>query len=258
MRLFFVLLCCCLLNQFLLSQSRFSYGINIQAGLSGKTKLEESHNSLTTTDTHRSRRHVFVPVVGVGVWGDYMLREKLSVQSGLQYVNSGNTEVHRGYTESRNTSRIISFHDYSYMFRAHQLQLPFEFKLELGQGQLKPVFSLGAQLSYEWLGTIYKENNANVDEDNRVDVTVWSRETRTMIDYRPLNLQPFIGFGFRLNEQMLVRLRHSWKFGEQVVRWGPSGFDSDFILRSPITVATYRTQTTHSKLFTIDLAYRLY
>lgn len=262
MRFFFLLICCCFLNSILLSQSRFSYGINLQAGLSGKTKKWESHEHVDPTNfnTYRSRRHVLVPAAGMGAWVNYTLGKNIFLQSGLQYMNTGNTAANERRSVFQGPPTRVTYRDYTYSFRAHQLQLPFEANVELGQGNVRPILALGVQLSYEWFGKIYHEDDIDLDDNDRSYVTVWTRKDREMYDFRALNLQPFFGFGFRLNEQMTIRLRQVWKFKEETLRWRTANSVPDDVLFSPIEVPPYRfhTPTTHRKVTTLEITYRLF
>ena len=265
MRSIIVLVFGIFLSLSVVGQSRFSFGLSTQVGLSGKNTHQERENFFRGTVPTRSyseEGNKFVAVAGAGVWAAYDLTNSIAVQAGLQYVNSGNTDYRQSYSETIATGQRSFATALSYRFRAHQLQLPLEIKLGLPLNKIQPQLILGAQLSRDWIGTIYAENPYYRDEPDREYVVAWSEDYRADFSAERLSVQPFVGFGLRLNDVMNISLRHTWIPETQAITWEenyipPSPSENPMIIICGV-LNRYRTQSTHQQSTTIKLEYRLF
>ena len=131
MRTIFTLTLFSIATSFLLAQSRFSFGVNAQIGLSGKTNGIENQNSFRGTFNYSEERNPLVPVLGAGGWVAYNLSEKMRFQTGLQYANSGNVDLYHSYAEVVRTGERTAEFSNKYHFRVHQLQLPLEIQFSI-------------------------------------------------------------------------------------------------------------------------------
>lgn len=263
MRATILLICCFMGAQILLAQGRFSFGVSAQIGMTDGLKEPEVRASFSTGYYVEERGSSVVPVAGGGAWVNYQLNGKLSLQSGLQYLNMGNTYFRKGYSELIATNQR-SYYESVYDFRADQLQLPLEVNISIGKGTIKPIFSFGAQLSYEWLGVIYHESPAFRDAQDRVIVSRWGNENRILSDYDHFSVQPVFGFGLRLNENMSIRLRRTWGGRNQEVSWQEKYFSPlepnapGVLIIIDDVPSWYSVPTSHHRFTTLEISYCLF
>lgn len=213
--LLLVVLCC--LSVPLAAQARFSAGIHVYTGLTGEFNY---HNYDTGNSPFLWRqRHPLVTVGGLGGWVDYDIGGNLHLIVGLQYTNSGSTEIDEVYTDGPLFDRPVPFYARKNSFRLHQLQLPLTAHVFLGEGKMRPELLIGAQLSHNWMGRIYAESPSYIDEQGEPFAFSWGRNERTVHVFIPLNIQLVLGVGLRLNPQMRIELRQFWHDKDQSIVW---------------------------------------
>ena len=263
MRTFFTLLLLSIATAGLWAQSPFSFGINAQLGLSGETKGIERQSDFRGTFDYSEERHPLVPVIGAGGWVAYAVNEKVRFQTGLQYVNSGNVDLYHSYAESLSTGQRTSEYTTKYHFRAHQLQLPLEIQLSIGKGKLQPLISLGAQITRDWVGNIYRENPYFIDDEMRTFIWTSLPKDRNEVDAHILGVQPVLGFGLHFNDQLSVRLRRTWIGQKQQLNWYENLNPYPIDAPNPIFGwygASYsqQTESTHRQVTSLEFSYRIF
>lgn len=265
MRSILTLLCCIFLTSLLMGQTRLSFGLNAQIGLSGKAKVDESSKRFGNTDSYQRSGNHLVGVAGAGLWAAYEISPKLALRSGIQYQSSGNKDFRESYSEDIRTGQITFPSSSAISFRAHQLQVPLELQIRIGQGKMQPTLSFGAQYSYDWIGSIYAESILFQGSDQTEYVNEWTPERREEFSMAKSNIQPVFAVGLRINEQMSVRLRRSWIAQEQTISWRENFEHIEQVpsLDDPIVIIcgtpfSYWTNSTHRQTTTLEISYRLF
>lgn len=253
------------MSSFLLGQSKFSFGLNAQVGLSGKAALAEEVDRFGTTDFYHRSGNRLVGVAGGGFWAAYDFSPKIALRSGIQYQSSGSKDYRENYSEDIRTGQILFPSSFSFSFRANQIQVPLEFQIRIGQGKMQPTLSFGAQYSYDWVGSIYAEMSFFQGADQFESLNEWTPERRTGFEMDGSRVQPVLGVGLRINDQMNVRIRRTWAGQSQKVRWRenfdyfePTLSPDDPIVTICGTPYHYQTNSTHRQTTTVEISYRLF
>ncbi|MEL6656590.1 MAG: outer membrane beta-barrel protein [Bacteroidota bacterium] len=263
MRTIFILFLFSIATSFLVAQSHFSFGINAQLGLSGEINGIEEQSQSRGSFNYAEERNPLVPVMGAGGWVAYIANDKVRFQAGLQYVNSGHVDFSRTYSGLVSTGQRTSGYYYEYRFRAHQIQLPFEIQLSIGRGKLRPFVSFGTQLTRDWIGNIYGESPLFIGNEVRTQIRTWSPNKRNEVDTHHLGIQPVFGFGIRLNDQLSVRLRHTWMGREQQIEWYEELEHLQGIVPNPTfgwygTISNHRTASIHRQVTSLEFSYVIF
>lgn len=241
------------------AQSRWSVGAETQLGLNGKTAKETSSNSFNGTFYENAEWNTLVPAVGGGAWVQYQITPLLGLRAGVSYLNGGNKHRRRSYSEVVATGQSTLTYDQSYSFRTQQMMVPLELILELGEGKVRPFFSVGAQWSKAWAGTIFDEELVNRTEDY---IIAWSEANSDNRELDHKSIQVIASIGLQLNKQMSIRLRQSWSKEGQHLGWREQ--QQDLSPLSPIIYCEcygpnfYRTRTVHQQLSSIQFTYLLF
>lgn len=241
------------------AQSRWSIGTETQLGLSGKSAKEVHHSSFGGTVYENAEWNTVVAVAGAGLWAQYQILPEVGIRTGVSYLNGGNNHKRQGYSEVLATGQKTLTFDQSYSFRTQQLVVPLELVLELGKGQVRPFFSVGAQWSKSRIGTIFDEETIYRTEDY---VLAWTEENRDRMKVEDEAIQLIASLGLRLNDDMVIRIRRVWSQKEQSIEWYQN-FDMDFYgSEFPIficgTINSYRTRSFHQQLTSVQFSYRLF
>ena len=248
----------------LFAQSRFSFGLNAQLGLSGKANVKESQDFFSGSLYQEDLSNPLVPAAGIGGWVEYQSTEKVSFRSGLQYVNTGNIDLRETSNQVLSTGQFTSQSSFQYHFRVHQLQLPLELQIGLGQSQgVKPFLTFGAQLTRDWVRNIYTESDYMFGIESYASRSVWLPEYRLDQNTNTLGIQAVLGFGVKLNDNMSVRLRHTWQSEERAVEWTEDYSQWEIHTNDPDVIwcgviGSYSAETMHRRLTSLEFSYRLY
>lgn len=256
-----ILLCCILFFAgTMLAQGRWSAGVDAQIAFTGMNKGDANeYDNNTGTVYYNVDENVLQAGAGAGLWAQYQITRGVGLRMGLGYLNSGNKDRNLSYSEVSATGRKTLFSDEFYEFRAHQLQVPIEFVLEPGKANVRMVFSVGAQLNNSWRATIYQENDYG---NNSYSITSWDNENSSLDNRHQMIVQPVASIGVRINDQMLIRLRHAWAKPAEL-NWYQNYDHYDFS-DSPEGVLTcgvgsyYSTTITNQRMTSLQFSYQIF
>lgn len=197
---------------------------------------------------------------GAGLWANYQISKVLGVRSGISYLNSGNRSSFVSYSEMVITGQTTLDYEETIDFRMHQIQVPLELVINPGKGQIRPVFSFGVQFNQAWLNGVFHSNSYS---DGPEYTRSWDQDNSTLASRQPINIQPIASVGLRLNDQMIVSLRHTWA-KELTMGWMESG-DHDYSIFDPsVGIMTcgipnfYQTTSSHLQLTSLQFSYCIY
>lgn len=260
MRQFFFLLLLMSFVFHLTAQNRWSFGIDAQVGLTGKTEYLYDDESFSGGSRYSDiRENRFSPAAGAGAWVQFQITPGLGLRSGMGYLNSGNKDSRMSYSEVLATEQVTLNYATIYEFRVHQLQVPLELTLQAPTGKIKPLLSFGVQLNQEWRGNIH--HKAAVDGDLTY-VNNWSKANSDLDQSPRPFLQPIASIGLSLNDQMSIRLRQTWSI-QREISWN-QGFHVPEVIDPSTGIIicgvfnSYNTETTHQRLTSLQLVYRLF
>ena len=262
MRSLLLLLLFCGLSLFLRAQeqARFTAGIHFYTGLTGEGT--GYHNEQSASAFIWRTRNPLVPVVGGGGWADYMIGTNVHLIVGLQYTNSGTTDLEEIHTTGPAFGRPVPLYARGYRFRIHQLQLPITCHLYLGHGRVRPELFFGGQISHNWLGRIHTDSPYYIDEQGQSFSFSWSRRQQDVHYFVPLSVQIVFGVGVRLNPKMRLECRHAYHDRDQAILWSTqlTGNESEEEWHFFNTHSLWggRTFTRFLEATTLQLSYRLY
>ncbi len=265
MRSISTLFLCLFLSTLLVGQSKYSFGFNTQVGVSGKVNPSEDVSRFGTSDFYQISGNRIVGVAGAGFWAAYDFSPKIALRTGLQYQSSGNEDYRESYSEDILTGQIMFPSSYSISFRTNQIQVPLEFQIRIGQGKMQPTLSFGAQYSYDWIGSIYAETTFFQGADQLESVNEWTPDRREDFRMNGSKIQPVLGVGLRINDQMHIRVRRTWIGQDQLVSWRENFeiFEPVLSPDDPIVIICgtpyhYRANSTHRQTTTLEISYRLF
>ena len=198
-------------------QTRFSFGVQAQVGFTNAVEITERNVPFGRIEGHRT---LSVPVVGGGLWLAYPLTKRVSMHLGLQYLNTGNVYLIEGQLEDRLTGERSFTFEQRNQFRAHQIQVPFELQLRLGNGRLRPTLSLGLQGTRDYIVDVWSLRKF-VDTGPVTEcLQKHEADRRSRDKLASYYIQPIASIGVHLNDYLSLQLRRTWIKEVENLNWG--------------------------------------
>ncbi len=129
--------------------SRFSFGLALEAGYSGTSKLQDNYYPNEFGDYRHIMRQAHRPGYSLGVWGSYQLGRRWDLQLGMNYGqwNAFASVEGEGFSAE---GLMNSYSRERYELRQSLLRMPLEGRFLFGRAEhrVRPFLQLGIQTAY--------------------------------------------------------------------------------------------------------------
>ena len=204
----------CLVYSPLKSQTKWSWGIQTEIGISG-VKYDKNESFLrSNTETIETDFKRQTPSIGGGLWIQYRLKNQISLRSGLQYVNAGDYSGSSRHSRMLTTNQEVSYYSTTNSFRVHRLQLPFMVAYQMGKGRIQPTIAAGAVWSQDIVKNITEEIINTSAEQHSIQ-----KPTGFPAHVRMGNIQPMFTFGAKITDQLTIEFKHLFGQKTRKIRW---------------------------------------
>ena len=210
-------------------QSRFSFGLSLEAGYSGVSNTTDDFYPNELGDYNHITIQGRRPGYAGGVWGAYQLNNRWLLQLGVNYGQwhaFGST-----IGESFNTEDIlVNYSRERFMLRQNLLRIPLEGRFFFGKStdRVRPFLQLGVQASYltkqtNFVNSLYGGIGQETYEHTYASEPDLNSEWR---DIRRWQWSLIGGFGIQM-DRISLSIQRNWGFGDSayggddIYRWYP-------------------------------------
>jgi len=210
----FVLLAFFLIVNSIQCQSKWTWGIQVEMGLSGK-KEETIRSStrggteFTTISSYNTR-----PAIGGGLWINYQLFNRLGLRSGLQYTNTGDQSSFSSSSKLASAKVPAVYSSSSYSLRIQRLQLPLIVEFRFAKVKFNPRIGAGFLFSKDFIKSI---------DERIVDISNTPAETNKHWRFPKSSgltrVQLKANISLRINEQLELEFNQLFSKMPSVISW---------------------------------------
>lgn len=196
------------------SQSKWSWGIQTEIGISGTNHDKNESVQRANTETIVIEFTRQAPSIGGGIWVQHHFKSHINLRSGLQYVNTGEYNGNSRHSRLLTTNQEVSYYSNTNSFRVHRLQLPFLVEYQIGKSSIKPTIGIGVVWSKDIVKNITEKIINTSAEQYRVQ-----KPRGFPSSIKIGSAQPMFTFGAKITDQLSVEFKHLFARKPKDISW---------------------------------------